>query len=85
MLCACALALSCDISHSHHIRAKKQLGTDLYGIVPPTPKQGDAEGAKREYEKALKQTAGGQPNIAPLLGLATLAYNQGNFAAALGM
>lgn len=43
------------------------------------------EGAKREYERALKQAAGGQQNIAPLVGLAMLAYNQGNYGAALGM
>jgi hypothetical protein len=48
-------------------------------------RQGDVEGAKREYERALKQAAGGQQNIAPLVGLAMLAYNQGNFGAALGM
>lgn len=43
------------------------------------------EGAKREYEKAVKLPAAGRPNIAPLLGLATLAYNHGNYAMALGM
>lgn len=61
-----------------------------HGPVSPLPsmcccQQGDVEGAKREYERALKQAAGGQQNIAPLVGLAMLAYNQGNYGAALGM
>lgn len=47
--------------------------------------QNDKEGAKREYEKAAKLTAGGQPNIAPLLGLATIAFNQGRYAISLAM
>lgn len=45
--------------------------------------QGDEKAAKISYETAMRQTFNGRLNVAPLMGLGTLAFNQGRYEQAL--